>query len=50
MPKGGAVCLLFLWNNDEEINFKIKWETDYFRISKIYAILVGENERGNKCI
>ena len=50
MLKGGAVCSLFLWNNDEEISLKIKSETDYFSICKIYAMLVGENERGNKCI
>ena len=24
MPKGGVVCLLFLWNNDEEIGFKTR--------------------------
>ena len=50
MLKGGAVCLLFLRNNDEKIGLKIKLKTDYFRISKIYAMLEGENERGNKCI
>ena len=50
MPKGGAVCLPDFQDNGPGNQHEIKRETDYFSISKIYAMLKVENERGNKCI